>query len=688
MASALRCPDGFYAESGAVSCAPCSASDADAVQCNHLPILTPTGLRAVVSLCVVLDVMNAIYMFRFVRRRMLRHMHIALWLLLAICFGPLVWAAWIVFERCYPQNYQELLEVVAPNARAGNPVDRVPPAVVAEEGVVDDGNIDPEKDRVAEHLFVQQEELVVIPHQLVLEWTDNFAQTNFVGAGSFGEVYKAIYTNSSRSVSGMIAVKRMNPSLQMSDRSMEREAAVQAMKREVAVLAEFRHPNVIRLLGYSVPAGGISSRVDNNRTCLAYEFAARGNVAKILRNEMNASPAALFVWQKRLRLALNVACALNYMHVGFAGRPAFHRDIKSANIVVTECWGGKLIDCGLAKYIPSAAPRGIGSQVVDTTSQIFGTPGYICPQYCMGCPYDAKADVYSFGIVLAELLTGQLQNPPEVILQQSLLQLGADARAGEWPANVVNALQRISLGCTANHNVRTPSMAIVVQELRTVCDACQETDLDRAHCEEIMQLYRQHQHLVVEEALQVRSTIRAQALLLRRQLRQCGICFLECTVFDGVECNGGHFVCRDCFADQIRSQTSPEERGVFDRNGCNIACAFCRLHFHERNFLNVVSDDTFALLRRACNDVSELRAEARVTAEFQSRIEQMRQELSRNQDARANNTHRHRLHVCENILTLKCPRPSCRRAFLDFEGCMALSCNCGCGFCAWYTVSS
>jgi len=140
MASALRCPDGFYAESGAVSCAPCSASDADAVQCNHLPILTPTGLRAVVSLCVVLDVMNAIYMFRFVRRRMLRHMHIALWLLLAIFFGPLVWAAWIVFERCYPQNYQELLDVVAPNARAGNPVDRVPPAVVVEEGVIGDGD--------------------------------------------------------------------------------------------------------------------------------------------------------------------------------------------------------------------------------------------------------------------------------------------------------------------------------------------------------------------------------------------------------------------------------------------------------------------------------------------------------------------------------------------------------------------
>jgi hypothetical protein len=140
MASALRCPVGFYAESGAVSCAPCSASDADAVQCNRLPILTPTGLHAVISLCVVLDVMNAIYMFRFVRQRVLRHMRIALWLLLAICFGPLVWVAWILFERCCPRHYQELNDVVAPDARAGNPLDHGPRAGVAEEGVVDDGD--------------------------------------------------------------------------------------------------------------------------------------------------------------------------------------------------------------------------------------------------------------------------------------------------------------------------------------------------------------------------------------------------------------------------------------------------------------------------------------------------------------------------------------------------------------------
>jgi serine/threonine protein kinase len=690
MASALRCPDGFYAESGAVSCASCSSRDADAVQCNHLPVLTQTGLHAVVSLCVALNVMNAIYIFRFVRRRVLRRTHrthSALWLLLAICFGPLVWVAWIVFDRCCHQNYREILEEVPHNAPVGNLGDHLPPVVVAGESLIEECIADPEKDRVAEQLFAHQEEPVVIPHQLVLEWTDNFAQTNFLGAGSFGEVYKAMFTDSSRSMRGLIAIKRLNPSLQMRDRSMDREAAVQAMKREVTVLAEFRHPSIIRLLGYSVPAGGISTRVDNNLTCLAYEFAARGNVASILQNEINASPAALFVWPKRLRLALNVACALNYMHVRFEGRPAYHRDIKSANIVVTECWEGKLIDCGFAKYIPSAAPGGIDSQVVNTTNQIFGTLGYMCPQYCMGCPYDAKADVYSFGIVLAELLTGQLQNPNQgVILQENLPQMDADARAGEWPANVVQAVQRLSLGCTASHNVRISTMAVVVQELRAIVSGnCQETDLDRAHIAEIMQLYRQHQHAVVEEALQVRSNIREQALLLRRQKRDCGICFLDCTVSDGVECRGGHFVCRDCFADQIRSQTSLEERGVFVRNGCSISCAFCHIPFHERSFLNAVSDETFALLRRACNDVSELRAEARVTAEFQIRIEQMRQELLRSQNALANNTHRHRLHVCENILTLKCPRPNCRRAFVDFEGCMALSCNCGCGFCAWYS---
>ena len=73
----------------------------------------------------------------------------------------------------------------------------------------------------------------------------------------------------------------------------------------------------------------------------------------------------------------------------------------------------------------------------------------------------------------------------------------------------------------------------------------------------------------------------------------------------------------------------------------------------------------------------------RTRAEYEARMERLRQELARGADAHTQNISRHRLHIAENILTLKCPRAACRRAFLDYTGCMALYCACGCGFCAW-----
>ncbi len=124
-------------------------------------------------------------------------------------------------------------------------------------------------------------------------------------------------------------------------------------------------------------------------------------------------------------------------------------------------------------------------------------------------------------------------------------------------------------------------------------------------------------------------------------------------------------------------------RDVFVRNGCNITCAFCHVPFREREFVSVVSDEAFDTLKRARDDVAELRAENRLRGEFEARVERLRQELARGQDAHSQKITRHRLHIAENILTLKCPRAQCRRAFIDYSGCMALSCQCGCGFCAW-----
>lgn len=165
--------------------------------------------------------------------------------------------------------------------------------------------------------------------------------------------------------------------------------------------------------------------------------------------------------------------------------------------------------------------------------------------------------------------------------------------------------------------------------------------------------------------------------------RVCGVCTEDYSAADCVQCSAGHVVCKTCFARQIACQTGADVRADFVRNGCNVVCAFCQVPFRERDFISTVSDDAFDLLKRTRDDVAELRAENRLRAEFEARTERLRQELARGVDAHTQKISRHRLHIAENIITLKCPRPNCGRAFLDYAGCMAFYCQCGCGFCGW-----
>ena len=114
----------------------------------------------------------------------------------------------------------------------------------------------------------------------------------------------------------------------------------------------------------------------------------------------------LALFGRRAQIALDVFIGLRFLHVGNEYvKPCFHRDIKSANIVLKRDMTAQLIDCGMATFAPAD-----GDQVGMSTG-VKGTRGYICPKYCTGSiSYDASCDIFSFGIVLAELWSGQLQN--------------------------------------------------------------------------------------------------------------------------------------------------------------------------------------------------------------------------------------------------------------------------------------
>jgi hypothetical protein len=371
------------------------------------------------------------------------------------------------------------------------------------------------------------------------------------------------------------------------------------------------------------------------------------------------------------------------MHSREPGNPAFHRDVKSSNIVVNESWHAKLIDCGLAKYIPSQEVPGLASLACETNAgQRFGTLAYMCPEYCMGHSlYDQKSEVFSFGIVLGELLTGKLQQPPVVIMNRMLRdaeQMPADAHAGKWPPACVAALRGLALQCMADKAQRTASMYLVVKQLSPlVSEHCPQTALEVSVQRELLSLYRKQQHQVVADAMKQREATALAKERSQRQQRTCCVCgdddkdvtsVIQC---QNKEC-GMHF-CLECFQRDIRVQCGHEERSQFVRNHRSIVCCMCRQHeFSDRNVLAFVDDATFAILRQACNDVVELQAYNKAKSEFQSKVEEMRSELIRVQGATEQRIYRHRLHICEHILTLKCPRRDCGNAVLDFDGCVRL----------------
>jgi serine/threonine protein kinase len=138
------------------------------------------------------------------------------------------------------------------------------------------------------------------------------------------------------------------------------------------VLRSFHHPNIIRLLGFSMPLERASAQ-GSDTLCLLYEYAARGGVDKMLKDD---GSARLLTWQLRLRIMLQIATALNFMHKRFAS-PAYHRDVKSANVVITDDFIAKLIDCGLSKYAPEHGADPGFSVAATMRDMRFGTAQYV-----------------------------------------------------------------------------------------------------------------------------------------------------------------------------------------------------------------------------------------------------------------------------------------------------------------------
>lgn len=207
----------------------------------------------------------------------------------------------------------------------------------------------------------------------LLKATDGFDQSNIIGCGGFGLVYKAVLSDGRK-----VAIKRLSGEYFQVEREFQ---------AEIETLSRAQHPNLVRLQGYC--------KYKNDRL-LIYTYMENGSLDYWL-HEKTDGPSSLD-WETRLQIARGSARGLAYLHESCEPR-ILHRDIKSSNILLDEKFEAHLADFGLARLILPYDTH--------VTTDLVGTLGYIPPEYGQASVASYKGDIYSFGVVLLELLTGK-----------------------------------------------------------------------------------------------------------------------------------------------------------------------------------------------------------------------------------------------------------------------------------------
>ncbi|KAB2040958.1 hypothetical protein ES319_D02G117200v1 [Gossypium barbadense] len=202
--------------------------------------------------------------------------------------------------------------------------------------------------------------------------TNNFSESNELGYGGFGKVYKGTLSDGQS-----VAIKRAQHG------SMQGGLE---FKTEIELLSRVHHKNLVGLVGFCF---------DQGEQMLVYEFMANGT----LRESLSGRSGIYLDWKRRLRIALGSARGLAYLHE-LANPPIIHRDIKSTNILLDENLTAKVADFGLSKLVSDSSKGHVSTQVK-------GTLGYLDPEYYMTQQLTEKSDVYSFGVVMLELITAK-----------------------------------------------------------------------------------------------------------------------------------------------------------------------------------------------------------------------------------------------------------------------------------------
>ncbi|XP_048591730.1 probable serine/threonine-protein kinase PBL22 isoform X1 [Brassica napus] len=232
--------------------------------------------------------------------------------------------------------------------------------------------------------------------------TKNFREDNMIGKGGFGSVFKGrlysgqviqalcsivlkhlkrckkIYGNLNKTLQ-VVAIKQLNPNGHQGN---------QEFIVEVLMLSVFSHPNLVTLIGYCTSGA---------QRLLVYEYMPMGSLEDHLFDlEPTQKPLS---WNTRMKIAVGAARGIEYLHCKISPS-VIYRDLKSSNILLDKDFNPKLSDFGLAKVGP------VGNRT-HVSTRVMGTYGYCAPEYAMSGKLTIKSDIYCFGVVLLELVTGR-----------------------------------------------------------------------------------------------------------------------------------------------------------------------------------------------------------------------------------------------------------------------------------------
>jgi serine/threonine protein kinase len=280
--------------------------------------------------------------------------------------------------------------------------------------------------------------------------TKNFKPETVLGEGGFGKVYKG-WLDDKNGSGNVIAVKKLNS---------ESFQGFEEWQSEINFLGRLSHPNLVKLLGYCW---------EDKELLLVYEFMQKGSLENHLFGRGQPLP-----WVLRLKIVIGAARGLAFLHT--SDKQVIYRDFKASNILLDGTYTAKISDFGLAKLGPSESQSHV-------TTRVMGTYGYAAPEYIATGHLYIKSDVYGFGVVLAEILTGlralDTTRPngkhtladwikPFLSNRRKLKNIMDSRMEGKYPSKAAFRIAQLSINCLEAEPKNRPSMKEVVETLERI----------------------------------------------------------------------------------------------------------------------------------------------------------------------------------------------------------------------------